>query len=501
MIENRFSMKPQQSGNTKGENLPQKEFFRDERDNKLFPEIQVKDIRNIITEDCVGHYDFDTPVWKACANMENKFIIVKHKEEGWEEEFKNISTFRGLGKGIKKDSWLGMKNIECDVENKTPYTLEDFDITESARLKMDHNKAVEQAKVQLYLKLKQIRQQFRIPRIKVHIGSGQCFRHNLDLCRPYKGNRKSTARPIILNEIREWVIKELDCEVAREGFETDDRVEHYGYQGYKCYREIGKFNNLVIASDKDAKNNPKLLVDPDTYVGENNPFRGEFKFPQAILIDATDKSCGDIGIIQKGSSCDYKFVGFKGLLWQAFCSGDGADNYNCLTHLKQDLNFGDESAYRLLKPCKTAKEALQTTIDKFAELLPWGVQYSNYKEEFLDVSTIEYMNTYFKVAYMTRSYEDTMDFYKLCKTMKVDTSKIENNNKLTPPVKTFIGDEQHLQEVQATIDSILKEDLVGFTTLKKADQKPRIDSIKEKLSTINFDSHYEMKQFNKESTS
>ena len=478
----------------------EKPFVRDDSDNKLFKEIQVKDITPIITDDCIGHFDFDTPVWKACANMENKFITVKHKEEGWEEEFKNISTFRGLGNGIKPNSWLGMKNVEREVEGLTPYSLDDFEITESARLKMEHEKTLEQAKVQIYKKLKQIRQQYRIPRIKVHIGSGDCFRHELDLVRPYKGNRNPSARPIILKEFRDWVEKELDCEVALKGYETDDRVEHFGWDGYRHYLKTGKFNHLVIASDKDAKNNAKLLVDPDTHVGENNPLKGKFKFPQAMLIKDSTRDCGDIGIVQKQNSADYKFYGFKGLLWQAFLSGDGADNYNALTHLKQNLKFGDESAYRLLKPCKSAKEALQATIDKFAELLPYGVQYVNHKGEEMDVDTMTYMETYFLVAYMTRSYKDDMTFKKLCEAMKVDTSKVVGNNKLTPPVRTFTGCESHIAELEALIKDILENNLKGLKSKKKSDQAPIIDEIKEKLESIDFECHYEMVQKEKDVT-
>lgn len=494
---NRFPMKFQPSAQVENDGKQEKPFVRDDSDNKLFPEIQVKDITPIITDDCVGHFDFDTPVWKACANMETKFIKVKHKEGGWEEELKNISTFKGLGKGIKKGSWLDLKNVEREVEGKEPYKVEDFEVTDHARLKMDRDKAIDQAKVQIYMKLKQLRQQFRIPRIKVHLGSGKCFRHDLDLVRPYKGNRKETSRPLILDEIRDWVVKELDHEVAKEGFEADDRIEHYGIIGYSNYLKTGKFNHIVLASDKDAKNNPKLLVDPDTHTGEDNPLKGKFKFPQAMLILDSSKDCGDIGIIQKTNSADYKFYGFKGLLWQAFLSGDGADNYNSLTHLKQNLNFGDESAYRLLKPCKTSKEALQVTIDKFAELLPYGVQYVSHKGEELDVDTMTYMNTYFKVAYMTRSYNDQMDFYKLCEAMKVDTSKIVNNNLLTPPQKVYVGNESHVEEVEGKINEILKDKMKGFKTLKKADAAARIDEIKEILESISFESHYEMQQFEK----
>lgn len=473
-----------------------KPFEKDESDNKVFKCIQVKDISTITTDDCVGNWDFDTTVWKACANMENKYITITHKEEGWSEDLKNITTFKGLGNGIKKGSWLDLKNLEREAEGKQPYTVEDFVVENKSVLKMDYDKAVDQAKIQIYLKVKQVKQQYGIKHVNLCLGEGHNFRNDLALVRPYKGNRNTVSRPIILKDIREWVLKELKSELAKEGFETDDLVEHYGWAGYLHYLKHGKFNHLVIASDKDAKNNPKLLVDPDTYTGENNPLQGKFKFPQAMLVLDSNKDCGDIEIVPKTNTADFKFYGFKGLLWQAFLSSDGADNYNCLGHLKT-VSFGDESAYKLLKPCKTAKEALQATIDKFAELLPYGVQYTTHNGEELDVDTMTYMNTYFKVAYMTRSYNDSMDFYKLCDSFGVDTSKIKENNKLTPPERVYVGHEGHVIEVGKLIQEILTSDMKGIKTMKKADQGVVIDTIKEKLSSIDFESHYEMKQYEK----
>ena len=476
------------------------EVVRDESDNKLFKDIQVKDVRTIITPDCVGAYDFDTPIYKACANMEIKTILVKHKTEGWEEEFANITTFKGRSRNIKKDSWLGMKNLELEVAGKPPYTLDDFEITKKVKLKLPKEKAIEQVKIQIYKKIKNVRFQFRIPKIKLIIGGGKCFRHDLDLARPYKGTRKSEDRPILLSEIREWVKDTLDCEVAREGFEADDVVEHYGAKGYAHYRKTGKFNYLVIASDKDSKDLKKLLVDPDTYVGENNPLRGRYKFPQAMLIESTDRDIGDIGIVHKQKSSDYKFYGFKGLLWQAFLNGDGADNYNALSHLNQNLNFGEDSAYKLLKPCKTAKESLQKTIDKFAELLPYGVQYTSHKGESLDVDTMTYMNTYFKVAYMTQSYEDTMDFYKMCKAFKVDTSKIVGNNKLTPPIRTYVGNQDVSESMQNVLEVLVNDTLKSYKSKNKGDLVQTLDDTKIALIEIldSFECFYEMKQFKKE---
>ena len=478
----------------------EKVFVRDDSDNKVLKDIQVKDIKNIITPDCVGVWDFDTPVWKACSNMEVKTIRVKHKTEAVVADMKNITAFKGRGKAISDSSWLGMQNVDRELEGKEPWTVDDFEIEEVQTLKYDsYEKTIDQAKVQIYMKLKQIRQQFGIPRIKVVLGQGDNFRHELDQAKLYKGQRTATSRPLILKDIRKWVLEELDSEMAAPRYdgknvEADDWVEYYGNLGYLSYRKTGKFNYLVIASDKDAKNNPKLLVDPDTHSGENNPLRGKYKFPQAMLIEATDRSAGDIEMVMKSNKADFKFYGFKGLLWQAFLSGDGADNYNMLTHLEQGLKFGDQSAYKVLKPCKTAKEALQATIDTVAGLLPHGVQYTNHKGEDLDVDTMTFMNTYFLTAYMMRSENDRMDFYKLCEAMKVDTSKIVKNNLLTPPKRVFEPKEKDVLDIKNVVDSILSENLKGLKSKKKADAAEEIDQMVEKIKSLDWDKLYTMRQ-------
>lgn len=483
----------------------EKTYKRDESDNKLFKSIQVKDITPYITEDCVGVWDFDTPVWKACANMETKSIRVKHKTEDVIADMQNVTAFRGRGNKISENSWLGMKNLDRSLEGLEPWKVEDFDIEEVQTLKYDsYEKTLEQAKVQIYLKLKQVRQQYRLPRIKVVLGEGDNFRHELDQVRLYKGERKKVARPLILKDIRKWVMEELDSEMAGKRFdgkntEADDVVEFYGSKGYINYRQTGKFNYVCVLTDKDGNNNPKMLINPDTHTGEHNPLKGKFKFPQAMLIEATDKSCGDVEMVTKADGADFKFYGFKGLLWQAFLSGDSADNYNMLSHLPYKLNFGDKSAYAVLKPCKTAQEALQKTIDTVAEILPYGVQYTTHDGRELDVDTMTYMNTYFLTAYMMRSYNDRMDFYKLCEAMKVDTSKIVDNNLLTPPKRVFVGNEGHLLEIEKLLNSIVKDDMKGCKQLKSKEKDAVFDTIKEKLTSINFESHYDWKQFEKSS--
>ena len=455
----------------------------------MFKDYQVNDIKSIITEDCEVYYDADTLYYQAASNQENKFIKVTHKVEGWTEELAGVKVFRGLGKGIKKDSWLWLKNLEREAEGKIPYTLEEFDVEDCSALKGEKNYCLEQAKIQVNMKLKRLREQFLLNKIITVVGSGNNFRHSLPLCRLYKGNRKDTLVPILLKELRKWAVDSgLAMQVPESplygNIEVDDYVDMMGWEGALHYEKTGKFNKICILSDKDGNNSAKLICSPDTYSGDH-PKKGKFKFPQPYRVPNTKEAAGDIEIIPKTSSADYKFIGFKGLLWQILTS-DSADNYSALGHLNGGMGFGADSAYKVLKPCKTAKESLQVMIDTFSKVLPYGVEYTDHTGKKHDVDTLEYINNYFRVAYMLRSLDDKMDFYKLCKAFKVDTSAIENNNILTAPYKVFNIElaEELLSEGVSSLKELKLSDLKTYKSLNKGGLVERLDNSVEKVDSI-----------------
>jgi len=466
----------------------EKPFERDESDNPIFKEWQIDNLKDIITDDCVAYYDADTLYFQAAKNQETKYIKVIHKD-GWSEELAGIKVFKGLGKGIKKDSWLWLKNLERETSGKEPYNLEDFTIEEHSKLKGEKSACFKQAQIQVNTKLKRVRQQFGLNKVITVIGSGENFRNLIPLCKPYKGNRKDSLPPILLKELRQWAVEEgLAIETPESpihgNIETDDYVDMMGWLGAINYNKTGKFNKICILSDKDGNNSAKLICNPDTYSGEH-PKKGKFKFPQPFRVPNTNESAGDIEIIPKETSADYKFIGFKGLLWQILV-GDGADFYSALGHLNGGMGFGADSVYKRLKPCKTAKESLQTTIDIFAELLPYGVQYTDHKGDPQDVDTLTYIDFYFRTAYMLRSLDDQMDFFKLCKSFKVDTSKIENNNLLTAPYQIFNEEmsEEIVGESLALLSSLKDNELKSYKSLKKDGLVERLDSSLEKVDMM-----------------
>lgn len=490
MAENKFSSKKfTASRSGVSEDYPDKEekpFVRDDSDNKLFPQLQIKDLSEVTDSNTRWKLDADGIVYKAASIMENLYIVVKNKDTGEEVELEGLEVFKGKGKSISENSWLGVENIKREAKNLTPYSVEDFDVEQKQRLKMEKDKALEQAKIMINMKLKGLRNQFGIKNIDICIGGGSCFREDLPTVELYKGNRKDSLRPLLLKELRDWVMKEKNGEYAPEGYENDDYVEWWGYKGWLDYKKTKVFSYGVIAEDKDSFSNPKLLINFGQHTGEDNPFKGDYKFPQAWIIPDSTISSGETDLVVK-SKKEFKASGLKWLLSQAFLIGDTADHYNALKHLKNyKTNFGDVGAYELLSGVDSPKDCVQAVVDLYAKFFPYGVEYVDHRGDEQDVDTITYMNTYYLVAYMTRSSNDKMDFFKLCKAFKVDTSAIENNNLWTAPYE--VVDVDKLLDIVQTYDSVTDDlnskEFKSYKSDKKDGLVNRLDIASESLSEV-----------------
>ena len=477
--------------------VQEKVFVRDDSDNKLFPDIQVKDLSSsgLIKESTEAYWDYDTPIFRIAQQMENKYIYVECKsDKTLNAELSNVTEFKGRTKKVSETSWLGLLNVEREVKGLPELSVEDFEIQERQKLKYSKEKAMEQAKILHFSKVKQIRQQYNIKNIKLLLGEGSCFREYLPTVRLYKGNRSNSTRPLLLKELRTWLVEDQGAIMAtprKDGqmIECDDHLEIKKSEGYRHYRKKGWFSAISISSDKDSLNSAGVVINPDLYSGEGNPLKGTFKFPNAMLIEATDRCVGDVELVSTSGSPELKGFGFKFLLAQSQLNSDQADNYDALGHLKDagyNMKFGVQAAYKVLKPCTTVTETLQQTVNTFAELLPYGVQYKDCHGVDQDVSTIDYMNTYFLVAYMSRSLDDKMDFYKLCKAFKVDTSAIVNNNEWTPPYEVFNieGAEELTKSAVNSLDDTLAEDFKAYKSLKKDDVVGKHSSAEEKIKLI-----------------
>lgn len=454
-----------------------KEFNRDESDNYLFKEIQVEDISALIRPETVFYDDSDMMVYRAASMVEEKRVKITHKEDNTITfDCKNVTEFKGRGKKVGDNSVLGLYNVDLELQGKTLLTPDDFEIQPYQLIQSrDEEKAFESAKIQILKTLKETRLQYQIHKIIPVLGEGACFREFGDQCRLYKGNRVESLRPLLLKRLRQWMVDEVgainvkDKKHFGKTIECDDWIEIVAAQGVAHYRKHGWYHIGVISKDKDSVNSAKLLINNDRVMGKGKD-GGKLKFPKAMHIQATDRCTGDVVLLSKGEgkSKDFKGFGFKFLMYQCFLGIDSSDNYSALKHLERGFDFGDVSAYKVLKPCKTAKETLQETINVFAELLPDGVQYRTHDGRELYVDTLTYMNTYFLTAYMIRKLDDNMDFYKLCEAFKVDVSKIKDNHieKVLP-----LADEPTLRSVITELRTQLAE-ITDSAVPVKAETKP-----------------------------
>lgn len=75
------------------------------------------------------------------------------------------------------------------------------------------------------------------------------FRDQIGTIRKYKGNRDSTARPILLGELREWAEREYKGYLTTDNMEADDLISIIA-------REEDDDKNVIVSNDKDLRQVP-----------------------------------------------------------------------------------------------------------------------------------------------------------------------------------------------------------------------------------------------------
>lgn len=437
-------------------------FKRDNRDNKLFKDLQIKDISGILTDDAVFVWDFDGIPYKCSGMVEEDYIVATNVETGEKLEAKNVTTFWGVGNKVGANSTIGIENIKRLTKGLPELTKDSFTIETKKRLKTKFinsatgrrfkspkkdengfiipgsgddlslkkrvNMDLSDVIALMEARIDEVRKQWNVERFLLCLGSGHVFRNDLLLPAPYKGGR-SSERPLLLKEARQWVVDTYPSEIAPPNFENDDLVEWYGAKSHKIFKTTNKHKYPIIGEDKDLASNPKLWIN---YGREG----GFFKQPQAVLIQDSSVSVGTLELVQKANTTETKGTGLVWLIMQAFCFGDSSDFYHPYLKLDKSLRshikYGQKEAYIDFVNLKTCKEVLQKAVDNMALWFPNGLKYTAHNGIEVDIDTYSWMaDVCYPVAYMTRSIDDVADFRKLCNYFKVDVSKVEDNHK--PP--------------------------------------------------------------------
>ena len=234
---------------------------------------------------------------------------------------------------------------------------------------------------------------------EIYIGGEGNFRDELPLPTKYKGDRESSIRPILLDDMKDYLVR-FHKAVVIEGKEADDQLTTRMYDGYKTKKKI-----VAATQDKDAKQTSGWLYDP------NNK--------KLQFIDGF----GELEIVQLSKNT-VKGTGRKFLYFQMIF-GDSADCYDPRELVKavkgKKPRFGEIAAYNLLNPLETDKDCLEAVTGLYKEW--FGEEeftYKDWKEQEHTITWVDALQLYTDCAFMQRFEGDRLDIRKLLGKLGID---------------------------------------------------------------------------------
>lgn len=212
---------------------------------------------------------------------------------------------------------------------------------------------------------------------ELYISGKGNFRDALPLPTKYKSARADNLKPLLLDEIRKYLIEKRGAVVVN-GMETDDKICERMWEGYKSGQKI-----IGCTRDKDACSNMGWLynrdkmTEPEFIDGLGN-----------LYIDGKNKVRG------QGRKFGY-------LQW---IIGDPTDSYNPSEVAK--VKYGEKSGYKLLEPLQTDKECIQAIYDLYKTWYPAEVKYTDWQGNEVVTDAIGMMQMYMDCYRMRRSKDD-----------------------------------------------------------------------------------------------
>lgn len=312
-------------------------------------------------------WDLDFVKYAVASKGEKRSIKAYHPISG--DEFSCATRTELWGHYLKKNKGL---LAEFNLKNGTEYRAEDLvviDIQEPEPFSLVSN-AVDGmfSKVMYQLKTKNY---------SAYIGEGKSFRVERSTILEYKGQRKDTLKPLHLEEVSNHLIKKYSPEVVTY-YEADDRVVMDAYRNKdKC----------VIGVDKDY-------------------FGCDVLFFNANQVDKGIQDCSGLGSLYLNTKGEVKGIG-RMFFYHQVLSGDSSDNYKA-NSANPEYEWGDKSSYKLLKDCKTDKEALEAIKQGYQLIYPEPRIISGWKGDEIEVDWLYCAEENFQMARMLRWENDVV---------------------------------------------------------------------------------------------
>ena len=326
-------------------------------------------------EGVVAVLDGDELAFKMAAACEERGILVTNLGNSATASFKNRTEFKDFLKGLE---------VPDDF-----YTITDTQIAESTIIARGKLK---RAIINLCKKLE-------ASKYEIYIGGTSNFRDTLPLPKPYKGNREGLVKPLLLSDLKEYLVR-FHKAVIIEGKEADDQLTTRMYEGSRC-----KENIIAVTQDKDATATPGFLY---------NPTKNTL---------TTVKGLGELYIDDTTKTPTVKGFGRRFLYFQVIF-GDSADHYDPRDLVEivtgKKPRFGEKTAYNLLKDLKNDVECITAITDLYKK---WfgdkPFTYEDHSGESHTGTYIDAMQLYWDCAHMQRWEGDRVDVRALLKKLEV----------------------------------------------------------------------------------
>lgn len=284
-------------------------------------------------------FDYDPLLYSAGSVGETRTVKVVHRASGDEYEFANRTAFWGHHKK-KAGGWLAEYNASKSEGNQRQ--PDEFEITD-----IQTPEPLENCLHTLKQMIVAVQEATGARTYYGYSGSGKVFREDVSTIVKYKGNREGAIRPVHLEAMKEYLIRNHGCQIIT-GIEADDACSIDCRDGWKKYQRTG--DKLILAfTDKDYYQVPGFIYHVDS---------------------ASMHEYGE-GFGWLAISDDRKKVTGRGRMWLYFqvMAGDDADNYYP-NSANPGMRWGDVSAFETLKDAKNDKEAFEALVAGYKRIYP-----------------------------------------------------------------------------------------------------------------------------------
>ena len=286
-------------------------------------------------------FDYDCLIYSYGFANETRQIRVRRKSNGKEWLQKNVTEWWGAGKKI--GGLLAEINQKREDKGLAPFTKDHFEIVGTER---DHT-PLPYVLADLRDGIRRILNACGATEYMGYIGRGDLDRVERSTIVKYKGNRDDALKPLLYEDIVEYLHKHHNAEIIRNGDEADDWV---------VIEALKNKNSVIVAEDKDTLGNPVKVINP-TKLEEGIIDCNQWgKIYRKTVIRGGEEKLGDV-------------AGY-GQHWFLFqlAFGDRVDNI--IANIHSEVKMGEVAVYNRLKDMTNIQDGFKEVVNIYKEMYP-----------------------------------------------------------------------------------------------------------------------------------